>query len=223
MPTARSKESKRDRPIPLDVARLRCAADRLARSDRGLGDIQSRLGPPPLWKRPATFATFVRIILEQQVSLASSKSTFDRLRNTCRGKPSAVNVLALGEPQLRTLGITRQKARYIHALAADVAGGRFSVGRLRHLPDDRLRSNITARLGLGDWSADVFMLLAVCRTDVLPVGDLALVKGMSEMDGRLYDTADKVIRRAETWRPYRSVATRMIWQLYLHNRGKPLP
>ncbi len=76
---------------------------------------------------------------------------------------------------------------------------------------------------MGDWSADVFMLMALCRPDVLPAGDLALVKGMGEMDGRLYETSNEVILRAETWRPYRSVATRMIWQLYLHNRGLRVP
>ncbi len=113
MPAARPHDLNGHRPIPLDVAQLRRAADRLTRSDRGLRDIHKRLGPPPLWKRPATFATFVRIILEQQVSLASAKSTFDRLRKACRGKVIAVNVSELGEEKLRALGVTRQKTRYI--------------------------------------------------------------------------------------------------------------
>ena len=223
MPTDRAKQSKRDRPVPLDRARLRRAAEQLARSDHQLGNIYDRLGPPPLWKRPVTFATFVRIILEQQVSLASAKSTFDRLRLACRGSVTAENVGRLGKAELRSQGITRQKTRYIDALATDVANGQFSVAGLRHLPEDGVRSKITSRLGMGDWSADVFMLMALCRPDVLPVGDLALVKGMGEMDGGIYDTSQKVVRRAKLWKPYRSVATRMIWQLYLHNRRRRLP
>jgi DNA-3-methyladenine glycosylase II len=213
----------RGRTNSLNATALRRAAARLARSDRHLAAVHDRFGPPPLWKRPATFATLVRIILEQQVSLASAKSTFDRMAHACGGSITADRIGRLGQTRMRGLGVSRQKARYINALAADVAGGDFVIGRLSRLPDDRLRTQITSRLGLGDWSADVFMLMALCRPDVLPVGDLALVKGMGEMDGGLYDSSAKVIERAEPWRPYRSVATRMIWQLYLHNRSQRVP
>jgi len=105
-------------------------------------------------------------------------------------------------------------------LAADVAGGRFRIGSLRHFDDDGVRASITAWLGFGNWSADVFLLMALARPDVIPPGDLAVIKGMHELEGGDYESADAVLARASCWRPCRSVATRMIWQLYLANRNR---
>ncbi len=195
------------------------AAAQLAAGDPALAGVLHRLGPPPLWKRPATIATLVRIILEQQVSLASGKSIFERFVEACDGRVTADAIIELGDARLRELGFSRQKARYAIALAGDVREKRFRIGGLRHATDDVVREQITARLGLGDWSADVFMMMALGRADILPVGDLALVKGMMELDGGDYATREKVSARAESWRPYRSVATRMVWQNYLHKRN----
>ena len=203
----------------LDRDSLRTAAEKLARIDPHLCDVHRRFGTPPLWKRPATFATLVRIILEQQVSLASAKSTFDRLASACGSRVTAAEVAGIGETRLRELGFSRQKARYTIALADDVQRKRFRIGSLRRQGDAEVRRRITERLGLGNWSADVFLLMALGRHDVFPVGDLALVKGLGELDGGRYETKEDALARAERWRPYRSVATRMVWQLYLRNRG----
>ena len=204
----------------LRASDLTAATKYLADIDADLSDVLTRLGPPPLWKRPATFATLVHILLEQQVSLVSAMATFKRLNAACQGRVTALRVRDLGQNSLRDLGFTRQKARYATALAADVATGRFRVGSLRHLPDDEAMSQITGCLGFGAWSANVFLLLALSRPDVLPLGDLALIKGMHELDGGHYEEVDALLARAEMWRPYRGVATRMIWQLYLTNRNR---
>ena len=108
------------------------------------------------------------------------------------------------------------------ALANDVVQGRFVVGRLTHLEDDVVRLQITSRLGLGNWSADIYLLMSLCRPDVFPTGDLALVKGLEEIDETPYPSLELLMRRAETWRPFRSVATRMIWQHYLARRRSNL-
>ena len=192
----------------------------LAGVDPALRAILRRNGPPPLWKRPATFSTLVRVLLEQQVSLVSAMATFKRLNCACHGRVTAPRVQALGDQALRELGFTRQKSRYAVALAADVVDGHFKVGALRHLPDEQVMAQITERLGFGVWSAQVFLLLALARPDALPLGDLALVKGMHELDGGNYEDVDALVSRAERWRPYRGVATRMIWQLYLTNRNR---
>ena len=205
---------------PLDLAGLAAAAERLAEVDPYLRVMLHRQGPPPLWKRPATFGTLIHIVLEQQVSLDSARATYECLRRACGGRVTAPQVRARGEAGLRELGFTRQKARYGVALADDVVSGRFRVGALRYLDDDAVRSQIKARLGLGDWTASVFLLMALARPDVLPLGDLALVKGLQELDGGDYASSKAVLARAEVWRPFRSVATRMIWQLYLANRNR---
>ena len=207
-------------PIVLDRKSLHAAAKVLAKRDRHLGGIYYRLGPPLLWKRPATYATFVRIILEQQVSLESAKCTFDRLRTACNSRVTPANVVELGESELRNLGFTRQKAHYAASLAEDVVSKKFRIGALLRMDDDQVRKEIKARHGLGNWSADVYLLMALCRSDVFPGGDLALLKGLRELDGGTYDTPKKILSRAEKWRPYRSVAARMIWQLYLDNRNR---
>ena len=192
------------------------AAKRLSRKDPSLRRVLQSLGPPPLWKRPASFATLVRIILEQQVSLASAKSTFDKLRAACDGSPNAIRVIRLGNDGLRAIGFSRQKARYTVALAEDVRHRRFLIGSLQYKSDEQAKEMITSRLGLGEWSADVFLLMALMRPDRFPVGDLALIKGMESLDGNEYGNPNKAIERAQAWRPYRSVATRMVWQWYLN-------
>lgn len=207
----------------LDRATVHRTAKRLSRRDPSLDAIYQRFGPPPLWKRPATFATFVRIILEQQVSLASAKSTFQRLGDHCDGKVTVCRVVTCKESGLRKLGFTRQKARYTIHLAEAVGAGRFQIGSLRHQNDSEVRRRITSQLGLGDWSADVFLLMALCRHDIFPVGDLALVKGLRELDGGRYESPEEIFERAKKWRPHRSVAARMIWQLYLVNRQQTIP
>ncbi|MGI9474105.1 MAG: DNA-3-methyladenine glycosylase family protein [Rubripirellula sp.] len=204
----------------LDKGKLLTAVERLSEVDPHMRRVADQHGPPPLWKRPATFGTLVHVVLEQQVSLDSAKATFDRLSVVCDGRVSADRVEKLGDSGLREIGFTRQKSRYVSALADDVVSGRFRVGSLRHASDGEVRRRIKSRLGLGDWTADVFLLMALTRPDVLPTGDLALVKGMRELDGGDYANADQVSSRAEAWRPYRSVATRMIWQLYLANRNR---
>lgn len=197
----------------------------LCRRDPKLASIRRRLGDPPAWKRPANFSTLVRIILEQQVSLASGKATFERLRAACNGTVNATRVIHLSDQQLRNCGLTRQKARYVGQLAKDVKARRFSVAGLAKLTDDEARTVITSRLGLGDWTADVYLMMALERDDVLPVGDLALVKGLEELDGETYatgkQTAELITRRAEIWHPFRSWGTRLIWASYLNRRQRP--
>ncbi len=196
------------------------AAERIARVDAALAPVWDRHGPPPLWKRPQTFATFVRIILEQQVSLSSARSTFERLVREAGGSVTATSLGRLGEDGLRKIGFSRQKARYAVALADDVGAGRFRIATLRRLDDDGVRAAITGRLGLGQWSASVYLMMAMLRSDVIPHGDLALIKGLSELDSGDYADVERLIERTELWRPHRSVGVRMVWQAYLHRRGQ---
>lgn len=128
----------------LNAESLAAAAKTLAGNDPALAQVLARHGFPPLWKRPATFATLVRIILEQQVSLASAKATFGKLALACDGKINAVNMQQLGDEGLRASGFSRQKARYALALADDVLQKRFRVGALRHRDDGEVRELITA-------------------------------------------------------------------------------
>jgi DNA-3-methyladenine glycosylase II len=211
----------------MDAAEIASAAKALAKSDPALLPIYRLHGPPPLWKRAANFSTLVRIVLEQQVSLAAAKSTFERLGQACCGRVTPKSLLAVSPEAMAAAGVSRQKVRYIRLLAEAIVARRFSIDRLKRLDDDAVRSSITALVGFGDWSADIYLMMALMRPDVLPVGDLGLVKGIVEADldaglSTPVITPAELIERAERWRPYRSVATRMVWQHYLARRGKDI-
>ena len=127
------------RPAPLTRLSLALAVRALAERDPGLAAIVARHGPPPLWARRPGFATLARIILEQQVSLASAAALFRRVGEELPGGWTPAAVLAVGEAGLRARGLTRQKARYVAELAARVDGGALRLAQLARLPDDEAR------------------------------------------------------------------------------------
>lgn len=194
----------------------------LAQRDSHLARIREQLGPPPLWKRSTGFPTLVRIVLEQQVSLTSAAATFRRLKVATAGRLNAKNFLTLDDQQLKGLGLSRQKIRYCRLLAERVVARQFSISKLTRLSDEDVRTEITSNIGFGNWSADIYLLMALCRSNILPTGDLGLVVGLAEVTGESFAGPNEIVEYAKPWEPYRSVGTRMIWQAYLAKRGKKL-
>ena len=202
-------------PTPLDPAALARATAWLAARDPDLAGIVERHGPPPLWDRPPGFATLVAIILEQQVSLRSGAAALDRLRAAAGGlEPAAV--AALGEAGARGAGLTRQKARYVMELARSIADGQFDLDDVAAAADADARAALLGLVGIGPWTADIYLLMALGRPDVWPAGDLALAAAMAHakrLDARPDAAAQRAI--AAAWRPWRSVAARLLWHAYL--------
>ena len=203
------------KPAQLTTKSLAQAAAYLAAKDPDLASILKTHGPPPRWARPPGFATLVKIILEQQVSLASAASLFGRLKlNT---EPfTAARVLELGETHLKSLGLTRQKTSYCLHLAESLRDKRLRLSRLPLMTDEEVKAALMAIKGLGSWSADVYLLMALRRPDIWPAGDLALATAaFSVKHLKQRPTPDALTQLAEPWRPFRSVAARMLWQSYL--------
>jgi DNA-3-methyladenine glycosylase II len=199
----------------LDDVGLRSAVDALAAIDADLAGIIDRHGPPPLWERPPGFETLVRIILEQQVSLRSAEAALGRLVGAA-GAVDPEAIVAAGESVLRDAGLTRQKARYLVGLAGDVVDGRFDLGAVAHLGDDDARAALTGVLGIGRWTADIYLLMALGRPDIWPVGDLALAGSMRRAKGLAnLPSAAQQVDIAAPWRPWRAVAARLLWHAYL--------
>jgi DNA-3-methyladenine glycosylase II len=203
----------------LNAATLQLAVQELAERDRDLAAILDRHGAPPLWARRPGFATLVRIILEQQVSLAAAKTMYERLRGAVGVvEPHAVH--ALGIDGMRALGFTGQKSSYCLGLAETIRSGALDL-RAVSRADDRVGRDMLLQLrGLGPWSVDVYYLMALRRPDVWPHGDLALadaVHRVKRMRGRP-DYAS-LTKFAERWAPWRSVAARMLWHHYLSVRA----
>jgi DNA-3-methyladenine glycosylase II len=197
---------------------LATAAKLLARRDKDLAGILRTLGPPPLWARRPGFPTLVHIILEQQVSLASAASMLARLRkNVIPFQPA--RMIELGEGHLKALGLTRQKTAYCLDLAQSLTDKRLRLSQLSRMSDPQAKAALMEIKGLGSWSADVYLLMVLRRPDVFPETDLALataVTKLKELASR--PTSNQLLEMAEAWRPYRSVAARMLWQYYLARR-----
>jgi DNA-3-methyladenine glycosylase II len=203
-------------PAPtLDLDGLRAAAALLAERDPDLAGILARHGPPPLWDRAPGFATLVAIVLEQQVSLRSGAAALERLR-AAAGSLEPAAIVALGEDGARSAGLTRQKARYVVGLAEAALDGRFDPEAVASANDDDARDQLTALLGVGRWTADIYLLMALCRPDIWPDGDLALAAAMRRAkDLPTVPDADAQRLVAEGWRPWRAVGARLLWHAYL--------
>jgi DNA-3-methyladenine glycosylase II len=199
----------------LTEATLARAAKTLARRDPDLALILERLGPPPLWARPPGFSTLVKIILEQQVSLASASSLFAKLqKHTVPFRPA--RVIELGEPHLKALGLTRQKTAYCLHLAECLVDKRLRLSRLPYMTDEEVKAALMEVKGIGAWSADVYLLMVLRRPDVWPAGDLALATAAFKVKRlKQRPSPEALTKLAEPWRPFRSVAARMLWQHYL--------
>ena len=197
---------------------LALAARELAARDEMLGQIHAVHGDPPLWRRAAGFQTLVHIILEQQVSLKSAKAMLVRLEAAIQPF-TPERFLELSDAYLRGLGVTRQKSAYVLHLAESIVNGDLSFARLARMSDDEARLILTRVKGIGLWSADVYLLMAMRRADIWPAGDLALAVAMKELKGLdARPGPEELERLAEQWRPHRAVAARMLWQYYLGKR-----
>lgn len=196
------------------------AVDHLVKADHHLAGIVDEHGLPPFWERPPGFATLALFIVEQQVSLASARAVFERLV-ALLGSVDAHRVASVDPARLAAAGLSRQKSRYLRELSCFVLRGELDLEKLGHSPDPEARRLLTAVPGVGPWTADVYLLAALGRPDVWPVGDRALQVATSDRLGleRPPDTG-RLEAIGERWRPWRSAAARLLWHDYLQRRGR---
>jgi DNA-3-methyladenine glycosylase II len=199
----------------LTTADLHRATRSLAKRDPDLARVVREHGPPPLWQRRTGFGTLVHIILEQQVSLASARAAYDRARMLARPFTPAT-FLQLDDRQLRASGFSRQKTGYCRNLARAILDKELELGRLATLDDDEVRRRLTAIKGIGNWTADIYLLMVLGRPDVWPLGDIALAQAAREIKRlEVRPSGDELHAIGERWRPWRAVAARVLWHHYL--------
>lgn len=206
--------------LQLNEQNLLAAADLLAAQDSALALVIKRYGYPPLWARAPGFASLVHIILEQQVSLESARAAFNRLILRL-GVVSPENFLTLTEEELLLIGFSRQKKRYVRCLAEAILSDNFSLESLQRLDDPAVKTDLKKLKGIGDWTADIYLLFCLLRPDVLPKGDIALyeaVRTLKNFDKR--PDYEQFIALTDHWRPWRSVGCRLLWHFYLCERGR---
>ena len=203
----------------LTEATLQEGVTELAGRDPDLGRAVDRYGPPPLWDRKPGFATLLKTILEQQVSLASAAAAFDRLMEVV-GVLTPESFLAQDDATLRQAGFSRQKARYGRILSSALMDESLDLEVIGDLGDDEAREALTALTGIGLWTADTYLLMALRRPDVWPAGDIALQAAVADLKGLpARPSPEEMIELAEAWRPWRAVAARILWFHYLDGRG----
>ncbi|MCG6138070.1 MAG: DNA-3-methyladenine glycosylase [Nostoc sp. LLA-1] len=194
----------------------------LANIDSDLASILKALGTPPMWEREAGFPTLIHIILEQQVSLAAAKAVFNRL---CAMVVSLTpeNLLKLEDVQLKSIGLSRQKIVYCRGLADAIVNEQLDLTKLETMEETTIRNKLKQIKGIGDWTVDIYLLMALKRPDVFPKGDLGIaiaLQNIKKLPTRPTPTQIETI--AQNWRPWRAVATRILWHYYLSNANSKL-
>ena len=199
------------------------ATRHLAARDSDLAAVVDAYGPPPLWAREPGFHTLIHIILEQQVSLASAKTAYDRLI-VATGRPVPERFLALNDAVLKTIGFSRQKAGYGRGLAEAILDGRLDLALLETLEDAQAKVQLTAIKGIGSWTADIYLLMVLRRSDTWPSGDLALASAVQRVKRlRHKPTPEKLQELGKAWQPWRAVAARILWHYYLSSPRRQAP
>jgi DNA-3-methyladenine glycosylase II len=203
-------------PNSLSCKSLTVGVSYLSKIDPNLDKIVSHLGNPPLWSREPGFPTLIHIILEQQVSLASARAAFTKI-----GEAAEVltpeRFLVFSDAELREFGFSRQKSRYGRELSAAIINGDLDLGVLHRLDDAGARNILLKIKGIGPWTADIYLLMALLRPDIWPTGDLALVKAIQ----KIYELPEKpknekVLEITNRWKPWRAVSARILWHYYLN-------
>jgi DNA-3-methyladenine glycosylase II len=202
-----------------DSSNFKKLCNKLCRIDKDLHSIIDQHGHPPMWTRPATFQSLILFILEQQVSLASAYAAFKKLKERI-GYVTPEKILLLSEEELRSCYFSRQKIVYARELAKAVQTKQLRLKKFSNAHEDEIRIELKKIKGIGDWTVDVYLMHSLQRTDLFPLGDIALVNSLKEVK-KLHPktTREDMLAIAESWRPYRTIASMILWHAYIKKRG----
>lgn len=201
----------------IDETNLPRIARKLAKIEPHFARVIELYGPPPLWRREPGFATLLQIILEQQVSLASAKACYDKLCSRV-GRLTPAKILASTDAELKRDGFSGQKATYAMHLAEALVNKSIDLDIISTKADHEAAIELQKLNGVGQWTSDIYLLMALGRPDIMPKGDIALHTAWHKLSAEPRPNADEFIEIAERWRPFRSVAARLLWHFYLSER-----
>jgi len=204
-----------DEILTFNTSNFHEMCDFLANCDQHLKSIIENHGYPPMWNRENTFETLVHIILEQQVSLASALAALHKLKEKIT-EITPENILSLTDAEMRECYVSRQKNTYIKSLANSILERKINLEKFQKMSDEKIRETLISLKGIGNWTIDIYLMLALQRTDVFPIGDLAAVNALKKIK-RLPPkiSREEIITISEEWKPLRTVATMILWHYYL--------
>ncbi|BFG70948.1 DNA-3-methyladenine glycosylase [Sediminibacterium sp. KACHI17] len=192
---------------------------RLSEKDPHLLQILENYGYPPFWSREPSFATLIHIILEQQVSLASAKAAFVKLKSFI-GEIQPEKIMKLTDEELKMCYFSRQKTVYARCLAQAFIEGSITIEQLTNSSDEQIRAALTRIKGIGHWTVDVFLMMCLHSTDLFPFGDIALINSLKYVKQLPADTnKEELLAITESWKPYRTIASFMLWHAYIRRKN----
>ena len=186
----------------------------LCKKDAELRDTIEQYGYPPFWHREPNFETLIHIILEQQVSLASARAAMDQLR-TKLPKITPVKLLSLSDEEMRACYFSRQKMVYARALAEAILDKTIYLKKLNQQDDATIRTELKKIKGIGDWTVDVYLMMALHRPNLFPTGDIALMNRLKEIKGLSHLSKEAALSIAQAWEPCRTIAAYILWWGYI--------
>lgn len=208
-PNKPASATSSQRPVVLTSSRLRQAEQHLLKSDRVMAKLVQAHGVCKLGTRAyQPFHALTTAIISQQLSTKAAATIASRVALLTSRPFEAGALLALAPETLRAAGLSGSKARYIHELARRVEDGSLNFMQIRKLSDEAVIAALTEVPGIGRWTAEMFLIFTLKRPDVLSPGDA----GLSRAVRLLYGEAADMLRIAERWRPYRTVACWYLWR-----------
>lgn len=189
----------------------------LIHTDKIFEFIYNKYGAPPNWTRPRGFISLSKIILEQQISLASANAHFLKLNNYLNDF-TPVTILKLSDQEMRLCQISRQKTKYLRALSFGILNGDIDLKELPKLKETDAKKQLININGIGDWTSDIYLMFCLQSKNIFPIGDIAIVNTVKELS--YAKTKYEIISLSEKWKPYRSLATYFLWHYYLRKRNR---
>ncbi len=189
----------------------------LTKKNKVFASIIEQYGTPVIATRPQGFETLALLILEQQVSIDSAKATFLKLKNAVKSF-TPKKLLALTDEDYRGCGVSRQKTSYIKALATAVINKEIDIESLPFKSPEKVREELIKIKGIGNWTIDVYLMFCLESTDIIPLGDIAVVNTIKELFN--IHSRDEMETYSQLWSPHRSAATFLLWHYYLGKRNR---
>ncbi|WP_264520488.1 DNA-3-methyladenine glycosylase family protein [Flavobacterium sp. N1994] len=188
----------------------------LCDKEETLKGIIDKYGNPFIPSRPQGFVTLCKLILEQQVSIDSAKACFQKIE-TRLGDVSPETISKCSDDELKSCGVSRQKISYLKILAKAVSE-ELDLESFNSKSADEVRNELIKIKGIGHWTIDVYLMFSLQSPDIIPLGDIAVVNTIKE----LFDvhTKEEMERLSDHWKPYRSMATFILWHHYLEKRNR---
>ena len=207
------RKPKKSQPKVLTNANMAEGLRALRRKCGHMRRVHDRAGDPPLRQHSPGFEGLARIIVGQQLSLASAQAIWGRVK-LAADPMTAAAFLKLSDEELRAAGLSRGKVRTLRAVCSAIEDG-LDLEQLAHEPEDVVHEVLTALPGIGPWSADIYLLFCLGRADAFPAGDLALqIVAARALRLRERPSTERLLALAERWRPWRGVAAHLLWADY---------